>query len=148
MTFIDLIMEDEGERLLVYDDATGKPLKPGDKLIGHPTIGRGRALDVKGISREESIYLCKNDEAEITWQATREFPWFSSLSYPRQMVIMSMIFNMGLDGFKEFKGMIESIELKDFNSAAAEMLDSKWARDQVRERAHKLAKMMISGEAP
>lgn len=145
MTLVDLLIEDEGLKLKVYDDATGRPIGPGDKLIGNPTIGVGRCLNKNGISQTEALALLDNDLARITNQAASSFSWFGRLSLNRQNVILSMIFNMGMGGFVEFKDMIESIKHDDFESAAAEMLDSKWARNQVRDRAHRLSKMLREG---
>jgi hypothetical protein len=33
------IMADEGLRLTVYDDATGKPIVASSRVVGNPTIG-------------------------------------------------------------------------------------------------------------
>lgn len=145
MNLKELLTEDEDVRLRVYDDKTGRPLKPGDTLQGHPTIGVGRALDVNGISPAEASILLDNDIAKVTKLAVANLPWFQKLTENRQNVILSMIFNMGLEGFLEFKDMNESLKFGLYPEAAAEMLDSKWARDQVRERAHRLSQMMRDG---
>lgn len=63
---IPMLRAEEGLRLTVYDDATGKPIKPGTLVKGHPTIGIGRALDVNGITEAEAEYLKANDVAKIT----------------------------------------------------------------------------------
>jgi hypothetical protein len=36
---IHLVKTAESFRRFAYDDATGKPLVPGDTIKGHPTIG-------------------------------------------------------------------------------------------------------------
>lgn len=38
------IKADEGLRLAVYDDATGKPIVAGSRVIGNPTIGHEALL--------------------------------------------------------------------------------------------------------
>ena len=43
-----------GHAHVVYDDATGKPIRAGDTLIGHPTLGFGRNLSGKGIEDDEA----------------------------------------------------------------------------------------------
>ena len=40
------LTDEEALRFVVYDDATGRPIVPGTHVIGHPSIGIGRALDV------------------------------------------------------------------------------------------------------
>lgn len=38
-TLTTQIMAHEGLRLTVYDDATGKPIVAGSRVVGNPTIG-------------------------------------------------------------------------------------------------------------
>jgi lysozyme len=59
--------------------------------------------------------------------------------------MINMAFNLGFAGMMKFKKMIAAIEKKDFEQAATEMLNSRWA-DQVGERADRLAKMMFTGD--
>ena len=131
-SFKKLLIEDEGLKLKAYKDT-----------LGVTTIGVGRNLDQVGISEEEAMMLLDNDIANVYKQAM-VLPWFKYLSIKRQDVILSMIFNMGLAGVLEFKGMIRALIVADYEVAAEEMLDSKWA-GQVRRRAKRLAAMMREG---
>ena len=45
---------------------------------------------------------------------------------------------MGVSGFSKFKNAIKHLENKDFENAAIEMLDSRWAK-QTPNRAKKLS---------
>jgi lysozyme len=54
-----------------------------------------------------------------------------------------MMFNLGLPRFSRFKKMIRAIELGDWQSAADEMIDSKWYQ-QVTARARRLEAAMRS----
>lgn len=56
-----------------------------------------------------------------------------------------MHFNIGLARLKGFAKALAAIERGDYKTAAAEMLDSKWAR-QVGKRASELAKQMETGQ--
>jgi lysozyme len=136
----------EGLRLTVYDDATGEPIKPGSHVQGHPTIGIGRALDVKGISPTEANSLLLNDMHAVGNSLYQYFSWFESLDDVRQVVLASMCFQMGLHGLLAFTKMLNAIERGDYKDAAAEMLDSTWAR-QTPARAQRLAAMMKTGKA-
>jgi lysozyme len=60
-----------------------------------------------------------------------------------QLVIANMMFNLGLPRFSRFKKMIRAIELGDWQSAADEMIDSKWYQ-QVTARARRLEAAMRS----
>lgn len=142
-----LLIEDEGIELLPYFDCCGKffrkcTCKPQGKL----TLGVGRNIEDIGISENEAIGLELNDIKRVNSQVERAFgSWFVKLSTPRKVVVMAMTFNLGLDGVKEFKKMIKSIESGDFDSASGHMLNSKWA-SQVKGRAVRLAQIMKTGQ--
>ncbi|WP_180542194.1 glycoside hydrolase family protein [Nevskia soli] len=140
------LVEDESLKLLVYDDATEKPIKPGTVVIGHPTIGIGRALDVHGISKAEAAYLLTNDMASVIEQLGRALPWFGSLDPVRAGVLADMAFNLGLTGLLCFHVTLGLIESRQYSEAADSMLKSKWAA-QVGGRAKRLAERMRTGLA-
>ena len=122
----------------------GLRLKPYVCTAGKLSIGYGRNLDDMGITKEEAEYLLEND-IERTIRACRDaFGWFDTLTEARQSVVSSMIFNMGLAGFKKFARTIAHIEAAHYDEAAREMLDSLWAK-QVGSRAVELAQMMKEG---
>jgi lysozyme len=67
------------------------------------------------------------------------------LNDARQAVLIGMAFQMGLKGLLQFKRTLGSIEDGQFSEAAAEMLDSAWAK-QTPARAMRLATQMETGE--
>lgn len=73
--------------------------------------------------------------------------WSVDLSDVRTAALADMTYNLGEAGFKKFKKMIAAINVGDFEAAAKEMLDSKWAQ-QVGQRAKTLAEMMRSDKWP
>jgi lysozyme len=58
-------------------------------------------------------------------------------------IILEMVFQLGKTGVSKFKKMWEALSGQDYNKAADEMLDSKWAK-QTKNRAESLAKIMRS----
>jgi lysozyme len=124
----------------------GLRLKPYRCTAGKLTIGVGRNLDDVGISEEEAFSLLDNDILRVRREAG-SFAWFRDLSTERQNVILSMVFNLGIDRFKGFKRMIQAVSDGRFEDAATEMLNSKWAA-QVGKRAVDLAEIMRSGGTP
>jgi lysozyme len=125
----------EGERLKMYQDTKGIW-----------TIGVGHNIEEKGISKAVSQMMLEEDLAEAAEDA-RTFNWFGGLDEVRQAVVIDMIFNMGLTRFSRFRKTIGYIERGMYRSASVEMLDSKWAREDVAEsRSGKLSKMMETGE--
>jgi lysozyme len=139
-----LLESEEGLRLTVYDDATGKPLLPGMTIVGHPTIGIGRCLDRKGITEVEARYLLENDLQEVRAQVAKELPWSAKLSVSRRVVLEAMAFQMGIDGLLGFRNTLAMVQRGDYAGAAAGMLNSLWAR-QTPARAKRMSEMMRLG---
>lgn len=124
---------DEGLSLTVYECTAG-----------FLTIGYGRNLETRGITKKEAELLLNND-IEIAQQETvLVFPKLADLSKNRQAVLINMCFNLGKTGLGNFKRMLAALDAKDFERAADEMLDSKWAH-QVGLRARRLANIMRAG---
>ena len=129
------------EQLILHE---GLRLKPYRCTAGKLTIGVGRNLEDKGLSKEEALFLLRNDIREITEQLER-LGWYRALDPIRQKVIIDMAFNLGLSGLLSFKRMIQALNCYDYNTAADEMVNSLWYR-QVGKRAERLVKMMRTGE--
>lgn len=109
------------------------------------TIGYGRLIDERlggGISQEEAEYLLNNDIQNCIKILSAQVPTFSELSETRKIVLINMYFNLGNRLFK-FSNMLSAIHEQDYEEAARQMLDSKWAK-QVKGRANELASMMKS----
>lgn len=141
-----LLTKDEGVRLTVYDDATGQAIKPGSHVIGHPTIGIGRALDTHGLTQREAAELLHNDMWAVSGEIYKRLPWVEQLDEVRQVVLASMAFQMGVDGLLGFHDTLQAVQAKAYTRAAQEMLSSHWAQ-QTPARAKRLAEMMRTGEA-
>jgi len=125
---------DEAVRPKVYNDS-----------LGIPTIGVGRNLKDKGLSDTEITFLLGNDIEDTCRALDGAMPWWRTMSEGRQQVFANMCFNMGLERFKGFKNMIEAAKSGDYERAAIEMMNSKWA-GQVGERARRLKALMLDGE--
>ncbi len=141
---LSLLIADEGLRLDLYDDATGKQLKPGDTIKGHPTVGIGRALDRNPLTEAEAKYLCLNDIARVERDLDRAFPWWWEMSEKRQLVIVSMCFQLGTAGLQGFPKFLAALKREDYLGAEAEMAASKWY-NQTPARVGRLMKMMRDG---
>lgn len=124
---------------LIADE--GLQLKPYNDTLGKLTIGVGRNLDDRGLSKAEVMLLLENDIKDAVGGAYRLVPSFNRLSDNRKIVLMSMVFQIGENGVSQFRNMLAAIEIEDFDIAAAEMLDSLWAR-QTPNRALRLSNMM------
>lgn len=126
----DLLIRHEGTRNRPYRDPTG-----------NLTIGVGRNLSAVPLSADEIDLLLTNDIARAKAGLDRNLPWWTTLSVPRQMVLIDMCFNLGIGGLLQFRKFLAAVQAGDWSRARAEMDDSLWAR-QVGRRARELAEMM------
>lgn len=126
---IEMLKRHEGYRSKPYRCSAGKI-----------TIGYGRNLEDVGVNESEAEILLINDYNAAEDEASK-FSWFEGLSDVRREVVIMMIFNLGYPRFTGFKKTIAALAAGDYESAASEMLDSKWAA-QVGLRAFELSAMM------
>lgn len=122
----------------------GLRLKPYRCSAGKLTIGVGRNLEDVGISREEAMRLLDNDIGRCRGELADSVPAYLRLDETRKNVLIDMCFNLGIAGLLEFENMLAAVEAGDYDKAADEMLNSKWA-GQVGKRADTLAEMMRRG---
>lgn len=127
------LIESEGKRNKAYLDSVGKI-----------TIGIGRNLDDVGLSEKEVEYLFQNDLTSAINGAMNLFPNLFAWSENRQHALIEMVFNLGESGVRKFRKMREAISVYDWEKAANEALDSKWAK-QVGKRAERLAMSLRNG---
>jgi len=122
---------DEGKRNKAYKDSEGIW-----------TIGIGRNLEDPGLSEAEITFLFENDITKRLCDSRMQ-SIMTGLDEVRKSVLVDMSF-MGIRKLMGFKNMIAALEAGDYDTAAREMLDSKWAT-QVGPRAPRLAYMMKTG---
>src|SRR5690554_2251827 len=113
---------------------------------GVPTVGWGHNC-LKPWPRHVLEQLFDLDYREAEEAARRLVKSFDELDEVRQAVLVNMAFNLGQARLASFSRMLAAVEAKDYETAAREMLDSKWAR-QVGRRARELAQMMREGKWP
>ena len=124
----------------------GLKLKPYLCTAGKTSIGVGRNLDDNGITEAEAMAMLDRDIA-VTVSALRdEFLWFADLDRTRKDAVISLGFNMGCRKLGTFKKFIAAMVAKEYETAAAEILDSAYAT-QVGKRAIELAGMIRTGNA-
>ncbi len=138
------VQADEGFKPLVYDDATGQPLKSGDTLTGHPTIGYGINLSAIPLPRDLAGKWFDDVLVGRVADLTRGFPVVLTLNGPRQIVLGNMAYNLGIPTLSLFRKMWAAIHAGDFETASAEILDSAAAR-QLPARYARFAQTMKTG---
>ena len=100
-------------------------------------------LKKRGITKDEALFLLVNDISECI-KDLKTFTWFDQLDDVRTKVVVDMRFNLGPQGFRQFKRMIEHLAAGRYSLAAGEMVNSRWYL-QVGTRARRLVEMMRTG---
>jgi lysozyme len=128
----DHIKEYEGYSALVYECTAG-----------YATIGYGRNLEQRGITKEEAEHLLANDIKQCIKELKGIMNRFDDLPEKAQLVLIDMCYNLGLSKLLNFENMLDAIDAKDWEKASAELLDSRYAA-QVKRRARINAAYLIS----
>lgn len=114
---------------------------------GYETIGVGRNISESGLglSSDEIDYLLQNDINRCVRELAYAFDWFSSLDGVRQDAMVNLAFNLGMTRLQQFKLALDAMDRGDYARAAAEFLNSRWAK-QVGNRAIEVTHMIRTGE--
>jgi len=117
MNIKDLLIKHEGLKLFVYKDT-----------MGIDTIGVGRNLVNRGITREEALLMLDNDIKDFTEQLIKALPWVATAPEQVKIVLLDMGFNLGIQGLLQFSNTLNHIKLKQYKEAADDMMKSLWAK--------------------
>jgi lysozyme len=123
------IKANEGFRAFIYDDKTGKPLKPGDTLQGSAAIGYGTDLIKGGIKQVEAEILLADRVEERIAAITDEIPWWVGRPDDAIKALVDVSYQCGVAGLLGFKKMLACLHAGDYVGAARELMDSDLGRD-------------------
>ncbi len=130
------------EQLKIHE---GMKLKPYKCTAGKLTIGIGRNLEDVGISEDEANMLLRHDIQEATRQLLHSFPWMGEFNDARISAMINFTFNVGIGTVKKFENTLSYMQSGDWDKAADEMMDSRWAR-QVGNRAVEVTEQIRTGK--
>ena len=142
MTKIEaMLVRHEGRRNRWYKDTKGL----WTNGIGH------LATEHDDVSRdwsdEEVDQNFNTDLADKVRLLDAQCPGFKTLDSCRQDALTDMCFNMGWHRLSKFEHMLQALVDGDFELAASEALNSKWAMEDVSyERSHEISEMIRTGE--
>ena len=128
------LKRDEGVRLMPYKDS-----------VGLLTIGCGRNIEERGISEDEMEHMLTNDIAIAVKDCCQIFSAFASHPAVVKRALVNMSFNLGAPTLRKFRNMIAAINAREYDLAATEALDSRWAK-QVGQRAQRIASLLRKGQ--
>lgn len=137
---LEELIRDEGYRQKSYIDTKGY----WTIGIGHMLGKSNKFKDLHWDDIQVLITFIKDVNMAIYY--TRQYiVVFDQLSKPRQRALINMMFNLGPNRFGKFVKTIAAANRFDFHEAYIEMLDSKWARDDVPNRAKRVAEQWLRG---
>jgi lysozyme len=116
---------------------------PYEDSLGHQTIGYGHLLS-KGIPEHIAEELLRLDIEDAQEDCERIFEDWDLFTEGRREALTNMVFNLGAKKFLGFKKMIAAINDDNWELAADEALDSRWAK-QVKSRSEEIAEMLRQG---
>lgn len=137
---LTMLKRDEGTgpahdgRFFPYTDSAGKI-----------TVGWGHNLSDQGLKGKFAQMLLEDDATDHIAALSQAFPIVLTLTHARQIALSNMAFNLGVPVLHEFHNLWAAIGAGDFETAALEMVNSKWAA-QVGARATRLSEMMRRGD--
>ena len=157
----DQLILHEGLRLDVYKcpagkwtvgvgrnlEAKGLTKEEKERILGVSGLSKLEVIDVlleRGISKEEALFLLAGDIEQCKSDLSR-YDWYTKLDPVRQKVLIDMRLNLGMAGLLGFRRMITALAGQDYEVAAREMQDSQWYH-QVGNRSKRLIRMMATGE--
>ena len=126
------LIRSEGLRQFPYVDTVGKT-----------TIGVGHNLTDKGLTSQQIMGILDNDIKDTLAFLDSRLSWWTQLDDVRQVALADLTFNL-MNKLLGFKRMLAALQAKDWNTAADELLNSKFAI-QTGQRSRDLAAMFRTG---
>ena len=131
---------DEGCVYEIYNDHLGYPTFGIGHLVRESDPENGSPLGTE-VSEDRVNEAFDADVEIVLSDCSTLYPDFEDLPEEAQQIIANMMFNLGRPRLSKFVGMKRGVDAKDWDSAADEMVDSRWYR-QVGARADRLVNRM------
>ena len=131
---------DEGCVYEIYNDHLGYPTFGIGHLVRESDPENGSPLGTE-VSEDRVNEAFDADVEIVLSDCNTLYPDFDDLPEEAQQIIANMMFNLGRPRLSKFVGMKRGVDAKDWDSAADEMVDSRWYR-QVGARAERLVNRM------
>ena len=134
------------ERLVVTNEVVEEAVaaKRGRKAKPEVTKSTIKLEPINSLPKDVIDYLTDTKILSSIVAASKTVERYDNLSENRQAVLIEMAYQLGEAGLMSFVKMRAAVSKEDFGTAAAEMLESKWAT-QTPERAARLAGRMVAG---
>ena len=131
---------DEGCVYKIYNDHLGYATFGIGHLVTESDPEQGQSLGTP-VSSERVAEAFDSDIETVLSDCNILYPDFEDLPEEAQQIIANMMFNLGRPRLSKFVGMKRGVDAEDWDTAADEMVDSRWYR-QVGARAERLVNRM------
>ena len=139
-TLREELERDEGRVDSIYLDHLGYPTFGIGHLITDDDPEYGSPVDTP-VSDLRVVEVFEDDVQNVLTDCEKLYVQWEHLPEEVQLIIANMMFNMGYTRLSKFKGMKRGVDARDWESAADEMVDSRWY-NQVTKRADRLVVRM------
>ena len=129
---LERIKEHEGFREKVYKCTEG-----------FDTIGYGFAVKDLVLDKDIAEEILLRKVESLISRVRKKFNWLDTVPPAVQGVLVEMSYQMGLSGVSKFKKALHAMQMFQWNVAADELLDSRWAK-QTPNRAQELSDIIRS----
>lgn len=138
---------EEGNKALIYDDATGKTFKTGDTLKGNLSAGIG--LNFMIPFAPEELKFMEDFRLGKGQASLQGYSWYTIQDEVRQVALADIAYNIGVGGLLHWPHFLSFISKKDYPSAVAEIRsDALWISQVGPARAGRLETMIETGQWP
>jgi len=132
-------------RLLELNE--GLKLKPYVDTVGKVTIGLGRNLTDRGITRAEAFMMARTNVEEEIQNLLLSDSYITLMDPVRQAAVIDLAYNLGISKWRQFRRTRDHLAAGEYELAAEDLMDSKWFR-QVGLRGPRIVKMIVTGLWP
>mgnify|MGYP003150358292 FL=1 len=116
LELLSSIRKHEGFRSKCYSDT-----------LGFDTIGYGFAVKDLVLDEDIANIILQRKLESLIRSIEFKFSWYADLPNAVKDVVIEMCYQIGITGFSKFRKTIKHLENEEWELAADEMLDSKWA---------------------
>lgn len=132
--YITLLKRFEGYSAVPYLDSEDYMTIGYGNLLSKTVIDPAEILLV--ISEPVALLMMRTKADALYIILGRTLPFFLSLNIPKQDVLVSMAYQLGIEGLMDFKRMLAALHNAEYKLARTEALDSLWAKQTPNRAAH------------
>jgi len=144
-----LLVEHEGYKTKPYQDHLGNwTVGAGHKIVDKDTLAKLNKGESVEYQPEQLMGLFEKDYNTAYTGAKQNFKDFDSYPDELQHALLSMNYQLGNEGTSKFEKMRKALDEKDWDKAAYEAGNSKWAKQTPVRAAYLQSKLRQMKDAP